>query len=412
MKKIIILLIFCISYSFANLLQEAINDAEPYDVLELPKGVYKGNITIDKPLTIEALKGAIIEGQNKGSVIVIKSSYVTLKNLTIKNSGKNRQNYDSAIYARDVSQLLIENCNINSSFFGISFKDVKNSIISKNKIIGDDSSLINKGDAISVYGGQNNIIKENYIEKMRDLLVDGSFYNKIIQNRVKNMRYGIHAMNASGNYFAQNRIEDALAGLYFMYNLNYKVEDNVVLNSKGVKGIGLGLIECSNFEIKNNKFIYNTVGMMIDGSPDKYDSKNMISKNLFSFNSEAIRFKEILINSATPRGKNYFLKNSFDSNITNVIDESSGKELASDGIWEGNFWSNYSGVDENKDGVGDVPYALFYFSDVVWMNNSDAKFFFNSVAMGFLDFLGKIIPTREPYHILTDLKPSIKKDIK
>lgn len=412
MKKTIFLLIFCISYSFANSLQNAINSAEPYDILELPKGVYKGNIIIDKPLTINAPNGATIQGQKKGSVIVIKSSFVTLKNLTIINSGKSKQDYDSAVFAKKVSQLLIENCTVRNALNGISFKDVSDSIISKNKIFGDDVSIVLKGDAISVYGGQNNIIEENEIEKMRDLIVDGSYYNKIIKNRIKNMRYGIHAMNASGNYFANNQITDALAGLYFMYNVDYIVKDNIVLDSKGVKGVGLGLIECSNFKIENNKFIYNTVGMMIDGSPDKYASKNEISKNLFSFNSEAVRFKEILINSATPRGKNYFLKNTFDSNITNVVDESSGKELASDCIWEGNFWSDYKALDEDKDGIGDVPYELYYFSDVVWMNNPKAKFFFNSVAMGFLDFLGKIIPVRDPYHILTDSKPSITKDIK
>ena len=55
MKKTILVLIFYVSYSLANVLQNAIDSAEAYDILELPKGIYKGNILITKPLTIISL---------------------------------------------------------------------------------------------------------------------------------------------------------------------------------------------------------------------------------------------------------------------------------------------------------------------------------------------------------------------
>ena len=39
-------------FGFANVLQEAINNASPGDVIKLGDAVYEGGITINKPLTI------------------------------------------------------------------------------------------------------------------------------------------------------------------------------------------------------------------------------------------------------------------------------------------------------------------------------------------------------------------------
>ncbi len=410
MKKSIFLLLFSMSL-FANALQDAINSADDYDIIELPKGVYEGNITINKPISIVSNENAIIKGDKKESVVTIKSSYVTLKGLTIQNSGKVKAQKDSAIKAQNVEQLDIKNNTILDSFNGITFLNVSNSIIQNNHIKGSGGLLVDRGDGMFIYEGQNNIIKENSLNGIRDLLIDYSYNNKVINNKIVDARYAMHGMNASGNYYEGNHITDAIAGLYFMYNINYEAKNNTIMNSKGDKGIGLGLIECSDFVIEGNHFIYNTVGIMMDGSPDKYDSKNMISKNNIAFNSEAIRFKEILINSATPRGKNHFINNNIYNNITDVVDESSGKELAIDGIWEGNYWDSYRGYDEDKNGIGDIPFELFYFSDVLWMNFPDLKFFYNSMAMGIMDFLGRLAPTRDPYLILVDTQPRIKKGV-
>jgi len=58
----------------ANILQEAIDNAPSGSILKLPAGVYKGNITIDKPLTIIGKEaGVIIDGEGKGTVIKVLS---------------------------------------------------------------------------------------------------------------------------------------------------------------------------------------------------------------------------------------------------------------------------------------------------------------------------------------------------
>ena len=82
----------------ANILQEAIDNAEAGSILKLPKGIYKGNIIITKPLTIIGKEdGVIIDAQGSGTVIKIESSFVTLKNLTIRGSGERHDKLDAAI---------------------------------------------------------------------------------------------------------------------------------------------------------------------------------------------------------------------------------------------------------------------------------------------------------------------------
>jgi len=75
MKFLWLVAAFSLSLYGSNPLQDAINSAEAGSKLEIPSGVYKGNIIIDKPLILDGKdRSAIIEGDGKGTVITIKSS--------------------------------------------------------------------------------------------------------------------------------------------------------------------------------------------------------------------------------------------------------------------------------------------------------------------------------------------------
>ena len=66
MKKLL-LLIFFISSLWANILQETIDSAPLGATLKLPAGIYKGNIVINKPITILGKEdGVIIDGGGIG----------------------------------------------------------------------------------------------------------------------------------------------------------------------------------------------------------------------------------------------------------------------------------------------------------------------------------------------------------
>ena len=100
--------------TYANLLQDAIDSSPAGSTLKLSAGIYKGSITITKPINIIGKEdGVIIEGEGRGNIITIKSSHVKLKNLTITNSGSRLDTMDSAVFINnakyvdiDISQFL------------------------------------------------------------------------------------------------------------------------------------------------------------------------------------------------------------------------------------------------------------------------------------------------------------------
>jgi len=118
--RLSIILLSLFIFANANALQEAIDKAPKGSILRLPKGVYKGSIIINKPLSIIGKEGGVvIDAEENGTVITIKSSFVTLKNLTIIGSGDRHENLDAAIKLSDATQCEITQCNIKDTLFGI-----------------------------------------------------------------------------------------------------------------------------------------------------------------------------------------------------------------------------------------------------------------------------------------------------
>jgi nitrous oxidase accessory protein len=157
MLRIITLCLFLLNLLSANLLQEAINNAPEGSILKLPKGVYKGSIIINKPLSIIGKEdGVIIDGGGTGTVIQITSSYVTLKNLTITGSGDRHDLLDSAIKINNSKQSEVSDCTIKDSLFGIDITMTSNSIFSNNYITSKDFELGVRGDGLRLWYSNDN----------------------------------------------------------------------------------------------------------------------------------------------------------------------------------------------------------------------------------------------------------------
>jgi nitrous oxidase accessory protein len=73
--------------------------------------------------------------------------------------------------------------------------------------------------------------------------------------------------------------------------------------------------------------------------------------------------------------------------------------------WQGNRWDDYEGFDRDGDGVGDVPYELWSFSDRIWTEEPRATFFRNSPALELIDFLERLAPFASPELTLRDPRP-------
>lgn len=385
---------------WANILQEAINNAPKGSKLELPKGVYKGNIVIDKPLIIEGKNHtAVIEGDGKGTVITIKSPFVSLKNLTIQKSGGEHEKVAAGIKLLNVNNCNIINCKLQDVLFGIDVENSSDCNISKNYITSKPFSLGLRGDAIRLWYSNDNILSENHIYKARDFVVWYSHGNLIEKNFGEFGRYSLHFMYTGKNIVKNNEFSHNSVGIFFMYSQDTVAVNNTVKNSLGTTGLGIGMKDCSNYTIEGNKILYCARGLYIDRSPFEPDTVNHINDNYILYNSEGIHFHSLSLN-------NIFKNNVIKGNIETVVNDSYNMKVTQN-RWEGNYWDNYEGFDKNGDGVGDTPYNLYYYADKMWLLNPNVKFFYGSPVISILNFLAKLAPISEPIKLLTDKYPKI-----
>ena len=385
----------------ANALQDAIDNAPEGAILKLPAGVYKGGIVINKPLTIIGKEdGVIIDAGGKGTVIAIKSSYVTIKNIRVTNSGSLHHQLDAGITIADAKQCEISDCVIDDCLFGIDMQMVNNSIISNNFITSKDLDLGLRGDGLRLWYSNDNLIKKNSLIKSRDMVVWYSHGNEIVENYGEYCRYSLHFMYAGKNFVRDNRYKFNSVGIFFMYSKDTVATGNVIKSSLGATGMGIGLKDVSNFTLKNNTVIYNAQGFYIDRSPFEPDTHNWIIGNKILYNAEALHFHSLSEN-------NIIKDNIIMGNIEDIVNDSRGSKTNENEI-VGNYWDNYEGFDKNGDNIGDTPHKVYQYADQLWVYNPDVKFFYGSPVISLLNFLAKLAPFSKPLFLLEDQKPKVK----
>jgi len=400
-KVYLLITLFLSSFVSANVLQEAIDNAEAGSILKLPAGVYKGAITINKPLTILGKEdGVVIDGGGTGTVIKIKSSYVTLKNLKVIGSGDQHHQLDAAITVEKAKQCEISDCTITDCLFGIDLQMVNNSIISNNYITSKDVDLGLRGDGLRLWYSNDNIVKKNTLYKSRDMVVWYSHGNLIEGNHGEYCRYSLHFMYAGKNWVKNNSYKFNSVGIFFMYSQDTIATGNTVQSSIGATGMGIGLKDVSNFTIEDNTIIYCAQGLYIDRSPFEPDTHDWIINNKILYNAEAMHFHSLSEN-------NIIKDNTIMGNIEDIVNDSRGSKTNENEI-VGNYWDNYTGFDRDNDNIGDTPHRVFQYADQLWIYNPNVKFFYGSPVISLLNFLAKLAPFTKPIFILEDEKPKVR----
>ncbi len=400
-RVMIISLLLLLNVSDANVLQDAIDRAPVGSTIKLPAGVYKGKITINKPLSIIGQEeGVIIDGEGEGTVITAKGSFVTLKNLRIIGSGERHDKLDAAIAMSEGKQCEISNCVIEDTLFGIDLQMVSNSIISNNTITSKDLDLGLRGDGLRLWYSNDNIVKKNTLIRSRDMVVWYSHGNQIVENRGEHCRYSLHFMYAGKNIVKDNRYKYNSVGIFFMYSQDTVATGNIVKSSLGATGMGIGLKDVSNFTIKDNTVIYCAQGIYIDRSPFEPDTNNWIEGNNILYNAEGLHFHSLSEN-------NIIRGNILKGNIEDIVNDSRGSKTNKNEI-VGNYWDNYAGFDKNGDNIGDTTHKVYQYADQLWVYNPDVKFFYGSPVISLLNFLAKLAPFSKPLFLLEDEQPKVR----
>ena len=389
-------------FAFANLLQEAINNASPGDVIKLGDAVYEGGITINKPLTIIGEgKNAHIKGSGKGSVIKIIASNVTLQNLKISGSGNDLGELDAGIGCDKANNVVVTQNELTDVLFGIDFKECSSSKITENNITSKEgASLGFRGDAVRLWYSHENLIENNYIYDSRDMVAWYASHNKFLKNKAVGSRYSLHFMYANQNLVENNEFIGNTVGMFFMYSAGSTVRSNLVMDSDGAFGIGIGLKDVSDFTIEKNTLIYNARGVLLDNSPFQPGSTIKFYENKILHNVVGVYFH-------ATQGVSIFENNDFIGNMDIVANDTPGDKMALN-QWRKNYFDEYESFDRDKDGYGDTPFLHLSYVDQLWHYYPNLQFFYGSSVFSVLNFLAKLAPFSEPIELLNDQTPRIK----
>ena len=381
-------------------LQSLIDATPPNGILVPPPGVYHGSVTLDFPLTIDGDDQVTIDAGGSGTVVYLDTDGATLKNLHLTNSGGSHNDIDSGVQIRGNFNV-VKDCRIDDCLFGVDLQQSEHNIVRRNTVSSKPFELGQRGDCIRLWYSFHNKIQDNVCTDVRDMVVWYSAENEITGNRLSNSRYSLHFMYSRFNLVENNWYYQNAVGIFLMYSDGVVVRNNHILHAAGPTGVGIGFKETSDLLIENNEILYCASGLYIDVSPFQPDTTNRFFNNTIAYNGIGVRF-------LNDWQGNIFKGNQFADNMTQI--SVGGGDSANRNQWQGNYWSDYRGFDQNQDGVGDTAHEIYAYSDRIWLDSPYAQFFKGSPLLETLDFLERLAPFSEPQLLIRDAEPKLKKE--
>ena len=140
-------------------LQELIEQTPEGETVPLEPGIYAGPVIIEKAVVLDGKGQVTIDGQGKGSVLLLKADGVVVKNMIITNSGDSHDRVDAGILVRS-SRNQIRNNKIENTLFGIDLQEAHENMIIGNEISSKNATLGLRGDGISGWASHRNIFRQ------------------------------------------------------------------------------------------------------------------------------------------------------------------------------------------------------------------------------------------------------------
>ncbi|MBI4041503.1 MAG: nitrous oxide reductase family maturation protein NosD [Deltaproteobacteria bacterium] len=398
---LLIFLSFEVESKTPAVFQELINHAKAGETVLIPSGTYVGNFLIQKPLTLIAKNDVILDGKLRGTVLEVRAPQVHISGITIRNSGVTLGAEDSCIKVEDGAHFELRNSKVENCLFGIELLNSPFSQIEDCKISGYDLALAQRGDLLKAWYSSSLQLVRNEFFRGRDVIVWYSPHATLNQNQMKSSRYGIHFMYSDESSAQENIIENNSVGIYAMYSHKLSILGNTVLNNRGPSGFGIALKDSNEFKMNHNELFRNRVGIYFDNSPMGALSEDIrpafIERNRIVFNDVGVSF----IGRST--GANY-RQNDFIDNWQPLGVLHAERIEAQ---WELNYWSDYTGIDIQGQGVGAIPYRLSHLADDLTDRYEGFKLFKFGPAMMALEFASRAIPWLKPDSKAQDPSPSM-----
>jgi len=353
-------------------IQDGIDNAFEYDTVFVYNGTYYENIIVNNSITLigEDKDTTIIDGVNGGHgdhVVSLKKSFIKIKGFSIIN-GEQSWTRGIELEGHTLMNISISDCIVRDNGGGICFYGVyasncsiTNCIIYNNTMYSIDFNLI---------------LMDQLFKNILNILIDNcEIYNN-----------GASGISICGEKARHSDIQISNCNIYNNIDNGIMMDpsDNISIHNNSIygnSGYGIILWKARNVDIHYNNISENTVGGIgLYNRPDPCWNIN-IYQNTISNNGAGEQYhggiylhycsKYTIIKNNTISFNNPYGICSYRSSgkilyHNNFMNNTENAYLGSwhcSNTWnnsngEGNYWDDYTGEDNNGDGIGDELYPL------------------------------------------------------
>jgi nitrous oxidase accessory protein len=283
---------------------------------------------------------------------------------------------------------------------------------------------------VQVRSNGNRIVDNVMRRVFYGIVVADARHNEIADNEIEGLRDrafglrgdGIYLFRAPENFVARNRVSGERDGIYFQYAPRGRAVDNVVSASRyglhdmfsddaviarntfSGSAVGANIMNSRRIRVEGNRFAGNRgvpgVGLTLKDCDDSTVRANRVagnargllldgsSSNTFVDNAFSANDTAVTLFSSAER--NRFGGNRFVDNWSDVVlsGRDAGTAWSIDG--RGNYWSRYRGFDFDGDGIGDAPHPLAGPFERLEAANPVARLFLQSPAAAGLELAARL----------------------
>ena len=337
-------------------LAAAVAAAPPNTTVRIPAGTYRGNLTIDKPLTIRgAGPSTHLAGDGSGSVVRVDADRVAVASLRITGVGSNISvesvpgrdeadwDYrvalgygygDAGVELNRTTGSVVTDVRIDTPANGVLFRYSNRSAVVDSTVNGT-AEWADGFMGVMVFDSRL-VIQNSTFDGGRDGVYTHLAHGSVIRdNTMRGMRFGVHEMFTSDALVAGNRVREANVGLIVMTTPsgNLIVDNDLRENNEGLSIAG------SASYIAGNVLADNHIGMAVSGQRSLYE-RNVIVANRIGVRAETVLPTNRVTNNDLAANERPALA------VLGPL-----RVWAVDG--RGNYWAGAPGTDRNGDGVLD-----------------------------------------------------------